>query len=95
MNGRKEIEQLLKEVFSLSFVMSGESEAVDQIFQALNKNIIVVQTTVIRKGQKMPDGTAISERKTTHSRVFQKTGNEWEIKSHLISDARDKGTVKH
>jgi hypothetical protein len=28
-------------------------------------------------------------------RVFQKTAGKWEIKAHLISDARDKQVPKH
>lgn len=94
-NGRKEIEALLKEVFSLSFVMKGKSDAFFQAFKFMGENIILVHTEVTRKGQTMPDGTAIAERKTTHLRVFRKNRDGWQIEAHLISDARDKQSNKH
>jgi len=62
-NGRKEIEALLKEVFSLSHVMTGNSDTFYQVFQFVDENVIIVHTEVSRKGQTMPDGTAIKERK--------------------------------
>jgi uncharacterized protein (TIGR02246 family) len=94
-NGKNEIEQLLKEVFSLPFVMSGKSETKAQTFQILNDNVVIIHTSVERKGQKMPEGSNIEKRITTHLRVFEKNSNQWQIKSHLISDARDKQSKKH
>jgi uncharacterized protein (TIGR02246 family) len=94
-NGQTEIQDLLKEVFSLPFVMSGNSETTEHRYQVLNDANIMVHTSVIRKGQKMPDGSVMPDRQTTHLRVFQKNGDKWEIKGHLISDARDKQSVKH
>jgi hypothetical protein len=43
----------------------------------------------------MPDGSVLADRQTTHLRVFQRSNNKWEIKAHLISDARDKQSTKH
>ncbi len=94
-NGQTEIRRLLTEVFSLPFVMSGKSETIEHQFQNLNGNTVIVHTAVTRKGQQMPDGIVIPDRRTTHMRVFQKVGNAWAIKSHLISDARDKQSSKH
>lgn len=93
--GQTEVESLLKEVFSLPFVMAGHSETSEHRYQVLDGTIIVVHTAVIRKGQKMPDNSVLSDRQTTHMRVFQKTAGKWKIKSHLISDARDKQVPKH
>lgn len=93
--GQKEVEALLKEVFSLPFVMAGNSETSEHRFQELSGTTIVVHTAVIRKGQQMPDGSVLPDRQTTHMRVFQKTAGEWKIKAHLISDARDKQIPKH
>lgn len=93
--GRSEIEALLKEVFALPFVMSGQSRTVSNTFQLLSSDVIIVHTLVERSGQKMPDGTAMPTRQTTHLRVFQKAGSSWQIKSHLISDARDRTSNKH
>lgn len=95
-NGRKEIEALLKEVFSLPFVMAGKSETAYQTFQPLSADLVIIHTGVVRKGQKMPDESTIPERKTTHLRVIQKSEvGGWQIKAHLISDARDKQSSKH
>lgn len=95
MTGRQEIEGLLKEVFSLPFVMSGKSETVEQFFQPLDENIVLVHTVVERTGQKMPDGSAIPSRRTSHLRVFEKNARGWQVKAHLISDARDRESNKH
>ncbi len=94
-NGQKEVEVLLKEVFSLPFVMAGKSETSEHRYQVLNGTTVVVHTAVIRKGQQMPDGSVLPDRQTTHLRVFQKDLDKWEIKAHLISDARDKQMPKH
>ena len=94
-NGQNEVEALLKEVFSLPFVMAGHSETSEHHYQVLDVTTIIVHTAVIRKGQQMPDGSVLPDRQTTHMRVFQKTAGKWEIKAHLISDARDKQVPKH
>lgn len=94
-NGQKEVEALLKEVFSLPFVMAGHSETTEHRQQMLDNTTVIVHTAVIRKGQQMPDGSVLPDRQTTHMRVFQKTAGQWKIKAHLISDARDKQVPKH
>ncbi|GAA4431799.1 hypothetical protein GCM10023188_19710 [Pontibacter saemangeumensis] len=94
-NGQKEVEALLKEVFSLPFVMSGKSETTEHSYQTLSSSNVIVHTAVVRKGQKMPDGSILPDRRTTHLRVFQQENDGWEIKAHLISDARDKQSPKH
>jgi uncharacterized protein (TIGR02246 family) len=93
-HGQKEVEALLKEVFALPFVMSGKSETTEHRWQVLNDYCVIVHTSVIRKGQQMPDGSVLPDRQTTHLRVFQRAG-EWKINAHLISDARDKQSAKH
>lgn len=93
--GQKDIESLFKEVFALPFVMAGKSETTNHQFQVLDNDHVVVHTSVIRKGQQMPDGSVLPDRKTTHMRVFQEEKGEWRIKAHLISDARDKQLPKH
>ena len=94
-NGQKQIETLLREVFNLPFVMAGSSETTAHHFQVPDGNQVIVHTAVVRKGQRMPDGIVLPDRQTTHLRVFQKEADEWKIIAHLISDARDKQTVKH
>ena len=93
--GQKDVEALLKEVFSLPFVVSGKSETTEHRFQVLGHDLVIVHTAVVRKGQQMPDGSVLPDRMTTHLRVFQQDGTGWIIKAHLISDARDKQSPKH
>jgi uncharacterized protein (TIGR02246 family) len=93
--GQKDIEVLLKEVFALPFVMSGKSEQTEHRFQVLDNRNVIVHTAVVRKGQKMPDGSLLPDRMTSHLRVFQQENKGWKIKAHLISDARDKQSPKH
>jgi uncharacterized protein (TIGR02246 family) len=93
--GQKDVETLLKEVFSLPFVMSGKSETTEHRFQVVSNGLVIVHTSVVRKGQQTPDGSLLPDRMTTHLRVFQQDSNGWKIKAHLISDARDKQAQKH
>ena len=93
--GQNQIEDFLKDVFALPFVMSGHSETIQHTYQSLSGDIIVVHTAVVRKGQQMPDGSVMPDRQTTHMRVFQRDKNGWLIEAHLISDARDKQIPKH
>ena len=93
--GKAAIESLLKEVFSLNFVMSGKSGTVEQSFRYLPDNTVIVRSEIERRGQAMPDGSPMPVRKTSHQRVFVKKEGAWLIVSHLISDARDKGAAKH
>ena len=94
-DGQKEVENLLREVFALPFVMSGKSETSEHRYQVLSNNDVIVHTAVVRKGQQMPDGSVLADRQTTHLRVFQRHANGWTIAAHLISDARDKQSSKH
>lgn len=75
--------------------MSGTSETAEQHYQVLSTDKVLVHTAVVRKGQKMPDGSILPDRHTTHLRVFKRGTNGWKVKAHLISDARDKQSSKH
>jgi hypothetical protein len=79
----------------LVFALSVKTETTENLDRVLNNTNLIVYTTVIRKGQQMPDGSIFRDRQTTHLRVFQQGRDRWEIKSHLISDARDKQSAKH
>ncbi len=93
--GRAEIEKILTEVFSLAFVMEGNSETIEQTIRFLKADLATVITRVERKGQKLPSGEVLPTRKTSHLRVFLKTNKKWQIVSHLISDARDMERKNH
>ena len=87
--GQVDIENLLKEVFGLSFVMSGDSKVTNQKFKVIAPNVILVVTTIERLGQKTSQQAELGPRQTTHHRIFKKE-KDWLIISHLISDARDR-----
>ena len=92
--GKLQIEEFMKEVFHLPFVMAGDSKVASQKLIPLNDNIVLVITAIERTGQKTPDESNLGIRQTTHHRIFKKE-SEWLIAAHLISDARDTQSNKH
>ena len=87
--GRAEIEKFLTEVFSLPFVMVGQSKTADQSIKFIKPDVALITTTVEREGQQTPSGETMAKRHTSHLRVAVKSAKGWKIVSHLISDARD------
>ena len=87
--GRAEIEKFLGEVFSLPFVMAGQSKVIEQAVRFIKPDVCLVSTLVERTGQTTPSGEQLGTRQTNHLRVVVKSGAGWKILSHLISDARD------
>lgn len=87
--GRAEIQRFLAEVFSLPFVMAGESKVVEQSVKLIKPDVATVVTLVERAGQRTPAGEALGTRHTSHLRVLTKSKGTWKIVDHLISDARD------
>lgn len=92
--GKSKIQKYLTEVFTLDFVMAGNTEQTSIKLKKISKNAILVITTVERKGQKTADNKNLDTRKTTHYRLFKKDDN-WLITAHLISDARSIKTKEH
>lgn len=93
--GRAEIERFLAEVFSLPFVMAGQSKTVDQFVRLIKPDVALVITRVERAGQRTPSGAELDTRQTSHLRVLMKIRGSWIIISHLISDARDPERREH
>lgn len=93
--GRAEIEKILAEVFALPFVMAGESKTVEQTVRFIKPDVALITTRVERTGQEVADGDALGTRQTSHLRVMVRTGKQWKIVSHLISDARATEQPKH
>jgi uncharacterized protein (TIGR02246 family) len=87
--GRAEIEKILAEVFSLPFVMAGQSKTAEQSVRFIKPDVALVVTRVERAGQRTPTGAELGTRQTSHLRVLMKSEGRWKIISHLISDARD------
>lgn len=93
--GRVEIEKVLAEVFSLPFVMEGQSKTAEQSVRFLKPDVALVVTRVERAGQRTPTGAELGIRQTGHLRVLVKSKKRWEIVSHLISDARNPQRREH
>ena len=87
--GQAEIQKFLTEVFSLPFVMAGESKTVEQSIRFVRPDVAFAVTRVERVGQRTPTGDTMAARQTSHLRLFVKSGAAWKIVSHLVSDARD------
>jgi uncharacterized protein (TIGR02246 family) len=94
MIGKEAIEEYLTRVFKMDFVMAGDSEQTSLKLKYISENIVLVISTISRKGQKLSDNRELGSRRTTHYRLFQKT-NRWNIIAHLISDARSIESNKH
>lgn len=92
---RAEVERTLREVFSLPFVVAGNSRTVGHDVRFLGKDVAAVATQVERLGQKTSDSRELGPRHTSHLRVFQRQNGRWRITSHLISDARDRQAPAH
>lgn len=93
--GRAEIEKILAEVFSLPFVMEGQSKTAEQSVRFIKPDVALVVTRVERTGQRTPTGADLGIRQTSHLRVLMKSEGSWKIVSHLISDARDTERRQH
>lgn len=94
MIGKLAINKYLGRVFKMDFVMSGNSEQTSLKIKRISENIVLVVSTISRKGQKLSDNEELGPRRTTHHRLFKKE-EEWKIVAHLISDARSIDTAKH
>lgn len=86
--GRASIREYLAEVFSLDFVMAGESREVSREYRVLGPSSVAVRSRVERAGQRTAEGQDLGIRETSHLRIFHRRDGEWQLVSHLISDAR-------
>ena len=57
----------------------------------LTDDVALLRSKLVRKGQKMPDGSAMADRHIHHLRVLERREGRWVIVSHLISQAQPKG----
>ncbi len=89
--GREALRQGLEFIFSLDFVMAGSSadnEFSDVIFLA--PDVALLRSKLVRRGQQMSSGSQMPDRHIHHLRVLQRRDGEWQIVSHLISQAQEK-----
>ena len=78
-------------IFSLDFVMDGDSGVNDFVdIRFLSNSVAIVRSRLVRTGQARSDGTKMAPRRINHLRVFEKREGRWLIVSHLISQEQDK-----
>ena len=83
---RQTLQEGLEHIFSLGFVMAGQSagnEYADVTF--LGPDIALVRSKLVRAGQETSTGETMPDRHINHLRVLQRRGNRWLIVSHLIA----------
>lgn len=87
---KKELDNLLSEIFSLDFVMSGRQNNTEHELTFLSADIALVRSNNLRKGQRFSSGELMPDRDINHLRVYEKIDGEWKIVSHMISQAHVK-----
>ena len=89
--GRDALKEGLEFIFSLDFVMAGESEENEyQDVRFLADDIALICSKLVRKGQQFENGDLMPERHIHHLRVLEKRQGKWVIVSHLVSQAQEK-----
>lgn len=89
--GRDSLQKTLAFIFSLDFVMagdSGENEFTDLTF--LTPDVALLRSKLVRVGQQVRSGETMPDRHVHHLRVYERRKGEWQIVSHLISQAHEK-----
>lgn len=89
--GRKAVQEGLEFIFSLDFVMagdSGENEYEDVTF--LTPDIALIRSKLVRKGQQFENGETRPDRNLNHLRVLERRKGKWQIVSHLMAQAPDR-----
>jgi len=89
--GKDALLQGLKHIFTLDFVMAGtsaENELVDIAF--IRPDVAIVRSKLVRGGQRTSEGVLMPDRHINHLRVLVKSDGDWQIVSHLISQAHQK-----
>ncbi len=92
--GRAELMKGLEFIFSLDFVMAGDSQGNEyQDVTFLSEDIAMIRSRLVRTGQQTDDGKTMRDREINHLRVLEKRNGRWAIVSHLISQAKEKGSL--
>ncbi|MDF1799960.1 MAG: SgcJ/EcaC family oxidoreductase [Planctomycetota bacterium] len=86
--GRAALREGLEFIFSLGFVMAGESSG-NQFAEVtfVTPDVALVRSKLIRVGQEQSDGSLMPDRHINHLRVLHRRDGRWLIVSHLISQA--------
>ena len=89
--GRDALRAGLAFIFGLDFVMAGDSgdnEFTELTF--LTPDVALIRSKLVRIGQQTQRGERLPDRHVHHLRVLQRRDGEWQIVSHLISQAHEK-----
>ncbi|MEM8814263.1 MAG: SgcJ/EcaC family oxidoreductase [Pseudomonadota bacterium] len=89
--GKQALRDGLEYIFSLGFVMTGESAGnayADVRF--LGPDVATVRSKLVRSGQKTSAGDVMPDRHIHHLRILERREGQWLIVSHLISQAKEK-----
>jgi len=91
--GREELRQGLEFIFGLDFVMAGDSGAEEyEDVTFVTPDVALLRSKLVRAGQETGTGETMADRHINHLRVLQKREGRWVIVSHLISQAKEKGS---
>lgn len=89
--GRAALREGLAHIFSLGFVMSGDSAGNEyNDVTLLSQDVAMVRSKLVRSGQQTSTGEVMPDRHINHLRVYQRRNGRWLIVSHLISQAKEK-----
>ncbi len=92
---RAELKKGLEFIFSLDFVMAGDSgENEFEDVTLLKPDVALFRSKLIRRGQKTAHGNTMPDRHIHHLRVLNRIDGKWRIVSHLISQSHEKTMVK-
>ncbi|MEJ8569394.1 SgcJ/EcaC family oxidoreductase [Elongatibacter sediminis] len=91
---RGELQKGLEVIFGLDFVMAGESAGNSyQDVTFITPEVATVRSQLVRSGQQTDSGQTMRDRHINHLRVLEKRNGRWVITSHLISQAKEKGSL--
>lgn len=86
--GKEELLDGLSFIFSLDFVMAGESEESEILdVRFPSQDVALIRSKLTRKGQQFANGEVRPDRVIDHLRVLERRDGRWVIVSHLISQA--------
>lgn len=89
--GREALEEGLEFIFSLDFVMAGQSGGNEfSDVRVLTPDVALIRSKLVRTGQRTRSGDRMPDRHINHLRVLQRRDGSWQIVSHLISEAKEK-----
>lgn len=83
---KQELQKGLEFIFSLDFVMAGESEGHEfNDITFLTSEVAIVRSKLVRVNQKTSSGDLMPDRHINHLRVYERRSGKWLIVSHMIS----------